>query len=201
MRVFSRLSPLVAVLALAAAAAPAAAQYAPQPTGSPEQRAAIDRLDALDGEWAGPAWSMGPGGARIDMIQTERVGDLAGGAIKVVEGRGYHADGTTGFNAFAVITFDQASGKYTFSTFADGHHFDFPLQVTEDGFVWERPAGPNAVVRFTAVVKDGKWREVGEYIAQGQPPRRMIELNLSRVGDGAWPAAGAVDPSRGRPRS
>lgn len=199
MRALTRLSMLIAAFGLATAA-PALAQYAPQPAGTPEQRAAIDRLDALDGEWAGPAWSTGPGGARIEMIQTERVGDLAGGALKIVEGRGWTGD-QTAFHAFAVITFDQRTGKYAFSTFVDGQHFDFPLQVTDDGFVWERPAGPNAVVRFTAVVKGGKWHEVGEYIAEGRPPMRILELNLTRLGDTGWPEAGAVDPSRSQPRS
>lgn len=197
MRILRSLSPMAAALAVALVAIPAAAQYAPQPSGSPEQRAAIDRLDALDGEWAGPAWSMGPGGARIEMIQTERVGDLAGGSLKVVEGRGYTSDGQTAFNAFGVITFDARAGTYLFTTFVDGQKHDFPMTVTADGFIWERPAGPNAVVRFTAVVKDGRWHEVGEYIAAGQPPRKMIELNLKRVGDSRWPLGDPVDPSRG----
>lgn len=202
MRVLSSLSPLVAALMLSATALPAAAQqHIPQPAGTPEQRAGIDLLDRLDGEWAGPAWSMTPNGQRIEMIQTERVGDFAGGSLKVVEGRGYTADGATAFNAFAVITFNPATGKYAFSTFVDGQHFDFELKVTEDGFVWERPAGPNGVVRFTATVKDGRWHEIGEYIAEGRPPIKMIELNLTRLGDTAWPAAGAVDPSRGKPPS
>ena len=191
--------PTVAAALIAAlfATAPASAQMAPQPTGTPEHRAAIDRLDNLDGEWAGPAWSMGPGGARIDMIQTERVGDLLGGAIKLVEGRGWEGD-RTGFNAFAVISFDPRASAYTFTTFVGGEKHDFPLQVSGDGFVWERPAGPNAVVRFTAVVRDGTWHEVGEYIAAGQPPRKIVELNLRRVGDSRWPLGEPVDPARGR---
>jgi len=198
MRLPVRLAPALAT-ALAVFLAPTSgvAQDAPQPAGTPEHRAAIDRLDALDGEWAGPAWSQSPAG-RSDMTQTERVGDLLGGAIKVVEGRAYDDAGATVFNAFAVISFDPRTGKYTFSTVVGGEHNDFPLEVREDGFVWERPAGPNAVVRFTAVVKDGTWHEVGEYIAAGQPPRRIVELNLKRVGDSAWPGAGAVDPAPGR---
>ena len=198
MRVLRSLSPVLVAAVLAMGAIPAAAQYAPQPSGTPEHRAAIDRLDPLDGEWAGPAWSVGPGGGRIDMTQTERVGDLAGGSIKLVEGRGYTPDGKTAFNAFAVISYEPGTSAYTFTTFVDGQKHDFPLTVTPDGFVWERPAGPNAVVRFTAVIRDGKWHEVGEYIAAGQPPRRMIELNLRRVGDSRWPLGNPVDPSRGR---
>jgi len=193
MRSFLRSLAFVAALA---AAAPAAAQEMP-PTGTPEHRAAIDRLDFLDGEWAGPAWAQTREG-RADMTQTERVGDMLGGAIKVIEGRAWDPAGKTVFNAFAVITYEPKSRTYTFTTFVGGEKSEFPLQVSDTGFVWERPAGPNAVVRFTAVVKDGVWHEVGEYIAEGQPPRRFVELNLRRVGDSAWPAAGAVDPAKGR---
>ncbi len=195
MRAFCRSVAFAAALVVPGAAS---AQMAPSPNGSPEVRAAIDRLDALDGEWAGPAWAVEPGGARYDMIQTERVGDLLGGSIKLVEGRGYGPGGDTQFNAFAVISFDAKTAAYTFTTFVGGEKHDYPLQVSGDGFVWERPAGPNAVVRFTARIKDGRWHEVGEYIAQGREPVRIIELDLKRVGDGAWPAGGAVDPARGR---
>jgi len=192
-----RLASLFAVAAVLAA--PAHAQTAPQPAGTPEHRAAIDRLDVMDGEWAGPAWSSLPGGGRIDMTQTERVGDLLGGSIKVVEGRAYGADGATSFNAFAVISYDPRTRGYTFTTFVGGEKNEFALSVLDDGgFVWQRQAGPNGVVRFTARIKDGTWHEVGEYIAEGQPPRTIVELNLKRVGDSAWPAAGAVDPSAGR---
>jgi len=47
-------------------------------------------------------------------------------------------------------------------------------------------------IRYTAVIKDGKWREVGDRIMPGQDPVRFFEMNLVRVGDSSWPAAGTI---------
>jgi hypothetical protein len=41
-------------------------------------------------------------------------------------------------------------------------------------------------------IKDGAWREVGDRIMPGKEPVRIFEMNLTRVGDTDWPAAGAV---------
>lgn len=45
-----------------------------------------------------------------------------------------------------------------------------------------------------ATIKDGAWREVGERIFPGKEPVRFFEMNLKRIGDTSWPAAGAVSP-------
>jgi hypothetical protein len=63
-----------------------------------------------------------------------------------------------------------------------------------DGYVWEIPAGP-ATIRYTAVIKDGAWREVGDRIVPDKEPVRFFEINLKRVGDSSWPAAGAISPN------
>ena len=49
-------------------------------------------------------------------------------------------------------------------------------------------------IRYTAVIKDGAWREVGDQIAPGKEPARFFEMNLKRVGDTDWPAGGAISP-------
>ena len=49
-------------------------------------------------------------------------------------------------------------------------------------------------MRYTAVVRNGAWREVGDRIVAGKEPSRFFEMNLKRVGDTNWPAAGAVNP-------
>ena len=51
-----------------------------------------------------------------------------------------------------------------------------------------------AKIRYTATIKDGKWNEVGDRIAPGKDPVRIFEMNLVRVGDTDWPAAGAIPP-------
>jgi hypothetical protein len=70
---------------------------------------------------------------------------------------------------------------------------DFVLTPAADGYVWEIPAGP-MTIRYTAVVKDSAWREVGDRIMPGKEPVRIFEMNLKRVGKTDWPAAGAIRP-------
>lgn len=179
---------------LLAAPMAAQAQTPASPTGSPAQRAALDRLAFLDGTWRGPATIHSPGGTTV-LTQTERVGPMLGGSVRVIEGRGYAADGSTQFNAMAIVSWDARTGKYGFRSYAQGYSGDDEFEVTDDGFRWETPAGPGAKIQYVAVVKDGTWHEVGTYVAEGQPPREMIDMRLTRVGDSGWPAAGAVDPA------
>lgn len=178
---------------LLAAAAPAAAQVPVQPAGTAAQRAAVGAMDFLDGEWRGEAVIYGPGGGQT-LTQTERVGPLLGGSVKVIEGRGYAEDGSTEFNALAVLSWDEREGRYRFRSWANGFDGDYTFERTEEGFRWSMPAGPNARVEYVATVRDGTWHEVGHYVVEGQEPRPIIDMRLTRVGDGAWPAAGAVPP-------
>ncbi|HYD13772.1 MAG TPA: DUF1579 domain-containing protein [Allosphingosinicella sp.] len=176
---------------LLAVAAPAAAQYPDPAPRIAAQREAMGRLAFMDGVWRGPAWSLAAGGRR-EMIQTERMGPMLGGAIRVMEGRGYTPDGNVAFNAFGIVSYDPDRRAYSLTSYALGHHATVPLTLTDTGFVWETPAGPGAIIRYTATIRDGTWHEVGERIAPGQPPLRVVELNLRRVGDSDWPSAGAV---------
>lgn len=178
---------------LIAAPVRVSAQVPVQPGGSAAQREAVGALDFLDGEWRGQAVVHGPGGSET-LIQTERVGSLLGGSIKVIEGRGYAADGSTVFNALAVLSWNEREGRYAFRSYANGYSGDYRFERTEDGFRWETPAGPNARIEYVATVRDGTWHEVGTWVTEGQPPRPMIEMRLTRVGETSWPAAGAVSP-------
>jgi hypothetical protein len=47
-------------------------------------------------------------------------------------------------------------------------------------------------IRYTAVIKDGAWREVGDRIIPGKDPIRFFEMNLKRIGDSDWPGGGAI---------
>ena len=189
-----RVRSLAAIAAAISLIAPMVAAQEIQPTGSAEQRDAIAALSFMDGEWRGQAVSYGPGGVRTELIQTERVGPLLGGSVRVVEGRGYDANGATAFNALGVISWNETEDRYEFSAWANGRHGIYDLQRTDSGFVWEVPAGPGAVIRYNATVQDGVWHEVGDYVREGGQPMRFFEMTLTRIGDSAWPGAGAVSP-------
>jgi hypothetical protein len=157
------------------------------------QREAMVPLAFMDGVWRGPAWTIVPSGEKHTITQTERIGPFLDGSVKVIEGRGYDPDGKVTFNAFGTISYNPATRAYTLHSYAQGNVGDFALTLTADGYVWEIPAGP-MTIRYTAVVKNGAWREVGDRIMPGNEPVRFFEMNLKRVGDSNWPAAGAISP-------
>ncbi len=149
-------------------------------------------LAYMDGVWRGPAWSITGPGQRHDITQTERIGPFLDGTVKVIEGRGYNADGSVGFNAFGTISYSPGTHVYTLHAYAQGNVGDFVLNMKPDGYIWEIPAGPSMTIRYTATVTDSSWLEVGDQIMAGSPPVRIFEMRLKRIGNTDWPAAGAV---------
>ncbi len=158
-----------------------------------EQKTALAPLSRIDGEWRGTAWIADRTGKRTVLVQTERVGSMLDGTVKVIEGRGFE-DGKPVFNAFAQIAYDPDKKTLTMRSYTRGYQGDFPFQTTADGFIWTIPAGPNAVIRYTAVIKDGTWVEKGEYVPNGGTGMQFMEINLKRVGDTKWPVEGGLGP-------
>lgn len=159
------------------------------------QKEAMKSLAVMDGVWRGPASTILENGQKHEVIQTERIGPFLDGTVKVLEGRGYDASsGQVTFNAFGIISYDPARMLYTLHSHAQGQSGDFKLTPTADGYVWEIAAGP-MTIRYTATIKDGAWREVGDRVIPGREPARFFEMNLKRVGDTDWPAAGAIPKS------
>jgi hypothetical protein len=144
-------------------------------------------------EWRGPGWTILPSGEKHTFTQTERIGPFLDGSVKVIEGRGYDPDGKVTFNAFGTISFNPATKVYTLHSHAMGNVGDFVLALTFDGYTWDIPAGP-MTIHYTTVIKNGAWSEVGDRIVSGKEPVRFFEMNLKRVGDTDWPAAGAISP-------
>lgn len=155
------------------------------------QREGMASLAFMDGVWRGPAWTILPSGEKHSVTQTERIGPFLDGSVKVLEGRGYDSEGKVTFNAFGTISYNPATHVYTLHSYAQGNVGDFVMTPAPDGYVWEIPAG-GTTIRYTAVIKDGAWREVGDRIVAGKDPIRFFEMNLKRVGDSTWPAGGAV---------
>lgn len=190
----SRIS-MAALAACVLLAVPAAASaQAMQPAGTAEQRQAMQTLSWMDGEWVGEATvSMAPGQTSTHP-HTERIGPMLGGSIKVIEGRSVGGpDGTPAFNAFAVLSWDDASDRYMMRSYANGQAGDFPLEATADGFSWTAPAR-GGEMRYVTTFRDGEWVELGHFVMPGREPMQVIELRLRRRGDTDWPAGDPVIP-------
>lgn len=148
----------------------------------------------LYGEWRGEASGIGPDRQPFSITQTERVGPMLDGRITVIEGRGYEADGTLAFNAFGIISKNAQSGEYEMRAYRDTESGTYPVELTDSGFIWEIPAGPAGVVRYTVWVEDGTWHETGEYVPAEGAPFPILEMTMTRIGDTDWPAADVVMP-------
>lgn len=156
-----------------------------------DQRKAITLLNWMDGEWRGEAVIVTPTGKHL-VTQTERVGSMLDGTVKVIEGLGLGKDGKPEFNALAIISYDSDSKSYAFRSYAQGHSGTFPVVATAGEYIWEVPAGPQATIRYRARQENGQWIETGDFLVEGQPPRRVFEMALRRKGDTEWPAARSV---------
>ncbi|MEO6580636.1 MAG: DUF1579 domain-containing protein [Sphingomicrobium sp.] len=148
-------------------------------------------LRILDGVWRGTAWTITPSG-RHDIIQTERIGSFLGRTVKVIEGRGYEKSGAPAFNALGVISYNPATKQYSISSWAMGQSGVFPMQVRNDGYDWEIPAGPNARIKYTATIRGRDFIESGYRVAGETPPTKIFEMHLRRVSATSWPAGDPV---------
>jgi hypothetical protein len=173
--------------------APSSVMPAVKPTPSLEP--AMAKLGFMRGVWKGLAEGTTREGKHYKVVQTERMGPMLGGDVIVIEGRGFESDGSTGFNALGVVSWNPRTEKYELRAYTQGMAGTFDLELTVDGYVWQIPAGPDAVIRYTATVKADHWREVGEYIAQGRQPMPVFEMNLDRVGDTDWPLTNPISPT------
>jgi hypothetical protein len=186
---------LIASLALAFAALPATAQFGPDPAVlMAAQKEAMAPLAYMDGVWRGPATVVQAGGNKVTFTQTERIGPFLDGTVRVIEGRGYDDKDGTRFNAFGIISYDPQKKTFSMHSYAQGHSGDFPVTPKADGYKWVIPGGPNATIVYDATIKDGSWHEVGDRVVEGQPPLRIFEMTLKRVGDTDWPLGRPVPP-------
>jgi len=187
---------VVSLAVLAVAAASPFVARAQQPDTAALLASQVEAMRAfatLDGMWRGPATVLQADGSRLSFVQTERIGPLLGGSIKVIEGRGYSDDGSVRFNALGIVSFDPATRAYTMHSHAQGHVGDFAFVATGDGYRWEIPLGA-ATIRYVATVRDDELHEVGDRIVEGREPLRIFEMRLKRIGPTDWPGAGAVGP-------
>jgi hypothetical protein len=183
---------LGAALLLVTAVASASGQ-APDPAPLiAAQREAMKPLARMNGVWRGQATTLLPNGERRTITQTERIGAFLGGTLKLIEGRGYDANGNVAFNAFGIVSFNPATQSYSMRSYAHGRQGDFAFKPTEDGYTWDVPAGPGAIIRYTARIAGNRLQEVGDRIAGDSAPTRVFEMALERIGETDWPEAGAV---------
>jgi hypothetical protein len=175
----STFSPLFVVAACALA----------QPQSDPAVgREAMAKLFNLVGRWEGEATvHLGPGKSH-KVRQTEHVQSKLGGNVLLIEGTGYEksADGPeiVVFQALAVCAYDPISKSYSFHAFRDnGMSKVCSAELTNTGLTWGFEDGRGGKIRYTISLAGDTWSELGEYIADGQPSRKIFEMTVKRIAE------------------
>jgi hypothetical protein len=183
-----------ALTALAAICAPASAQpaqdearpAAAQRRHGPDlaaQRAAMDRISGMVGDWRGVANVAFP--APTTVYQSERIEREMNGLLLVIRGNGYASEDRSGapiFSAFGVISYDDARQIYEFRVYNDGRAATAEARFLDDGSLqWVMNFAPT-IIRYTITLDGDSWREVGEMSRDnGATWTQTIEMNLARV--------------------
>ncbi len=129
------------------------------------QRAAMDALAFMAGEWMGPGWRIMPDGERVENVHLVQVTPKANGLVFIIEGRGVRQgdmDARPGDGSFAVIGFDEISGDYVFHSYGFGERIEARAELVEPR-VFRWTVEGDITMRFTVdITTPGIWQEMGE---------------------------------------
>jgi hypothetical protein len=167
---------------LIAAPLPARAQ-AHQGPDLTAQRAAMERIAGMVGDWEGEANVTFP--APRVVYQREHIDSDMNGLLLVIHGNGYptaERSGAAIFNAFGVISYDDDRQIYEFRVYNDGRAATASARFLDEGTLqWTMDFSP-VIIRYTITLGADTWNEVGEMSRDsGATWSRTIEMNLRRV--------------------
>jgi len=101
-------------------------QGAPR-TGQPNvatQRAALNKLGFIIGQWSGPLMVQSGPGPALHLVQSEHVQPKVDGLVLLVEGVARASSGRAVFQALATISYDDVTATYRFRAYNDGRYLD-----------------------------------------------------------------------------
>jgi hypothetical protein len=146
------------------------------------QKAAMQKLSFLAGNWSGDATvTLGPG-KPIKVRQTEAVVYKLDGLVMLIEGTGRDESGKVVFNALATVSFDQATNTYRIRAYREGNYVETELKPTANGFEWGFKTGPVTVRNRMTLDEKGRWMEVSDAIMGEGKEFRTVDMALSRDG-------------------
>jgi hypothetical protein len=182
----------------AAVTTKAPAETAKETTARPQpskrfiaQQEAMKELAFLDGEWRGSSKVLRKDGW-APMVQTERVGTMLDGTVRMIEAKGYESDGRLSFDVLRIISYEPETKTYAMRSYQSGRTRDHELSLTDNGFAWESESGNGAMVRYEASVKNGAWTETATRMPSRGEPETYVEVKMKRLRSSGWPQAGGM---------
>jgi hypothetical protein len=148
-----------------------------------EQRAAMARIAGMVGDWQGEANVSFP--VQRTVHQSEHIESAMNGLLLVIRGTGYATADRAGapiFNAFGVISYDDARDLYEFRVYNDGRAATATARFLDDGRLqWTMDFSP-VIIRYTIALDGDSWRETGEMSRDGGATwTPTIDMALRRI--------------------
>jgi hypothetical protein len=148
------------------------------------QRAAMQKLSFLIGEWSGDASVYRGPGQTADLAQTEEARFKLDGLVLEIEGVGRSkADGKLALQALGLISFDDESDTYHMRAFNDGRWLESDVKLGDDGksLTWGFSVGPVKTSSILRIDEKGDWTEQTELTVGSAAPLKYMELAVHRI--------------------
>ena len=149
------------------------------------QRAAMRKLGFLVGKWHGEARILRGSGDSLELSQAEEAEYKLDGLVLMIQGIGRSTiDGKPALQALGMISYDDEARTYHMRAYNDGRYLETEVRLAENGkeMTWGFVLGEiktSSVLRMDDV---GDWTELHEISISSQPPRKFMEVRVSRQG-------------------
>lgn len=148
------------------------------------QRAAMQKLAFLIGDWSGEASVLRGPGQFVDLAQTEHAEFKLDGLLLMIEGVGrLKSDGTPVLQALGVICFDDSSEQYRIRAFNDGRWLESELKLLDEApaISWGFTLGEMSTHSVLRINERGEWIEHAALTIGNRPPQKLIDLTVRRA--------------------
>lgn len=155
----------------------------PQAPDIEAQRAAMKKLSFLVGKWSGEARVLRGSGEPLELIQSEEAQYKLDGLVLLIEGIGRSkSDGKVALQALAIVSYDDKTGAYRMRAYNDGRYMETEVKLAENGkgITWGFAVGESKTSSVLRINERGEWTELHEITVGSQPPRKFMELRVSR---------------------
>jgi len=147
------------------------------------QRTAMKKLEFMVGKWAGEVRVLRGPGDPLSLLQTEEAQYRLGGLILMIEGVGRtKGDGKPALQALGIVSYDDESGTYRMRAFNDGRFLETEVKLLDSGkgITWGFALGQIRTSSVMQITEKGDWTELTEITIGSEPPRKYMELTVSR---------------------
>lgn len=147
----------------------------------------MQKLAYFAGKWKGEAIAQQRGGPDTKVVQEENIYYKLDNTILIFEGTGRNPQNLNEimFNAFAVLSYDEATKSFKMTShLKDGSQTDAYFKIlTDNTFEWGFDVQNNAKIRYEITLdpKNKTWNETGEYSPDNITWYPFIELKLTKL--------------------